>query len=59
MLVGTNTDSIGDNLGINPGPNVDVTLNEKAVINAGITIGIAGDAKQDDVGLVVTLVAAL
>ncbi len=59
VLVGTNTDSFGDNLGINLGPNVDITLNEKAVINAGITIGIAGDAKQDDVGLVVTLVAGL
>ena len=51
-MVGTNTDNLGPNY-------VDVTLNEKAVINAGITIGIAGDAKQDDVGLVVTLVAAL
>ena len=59
VLVRTNTDSIGDNLGINLGPNIDITLNEKAVINAGVTIGIAGDAKQDDIGLVVTLVAGL
>ena len=59
LLVGTSTDSIGDNLGIDLEPNIDVTLNEKSVINAGTTIGIVGDAKQDDVGLVVTLVAAL
>ena len=51
-MVGTNTDNLGPNY-------VDVTLNEKAVINAGITIGIAGDAKQDAVGLDVPQVAAL
>jgi len=52
ILVSTNMDDItGDPLGINLGPNVDFTLNENTVINAGIVIGIAGDAKADEIGL--------
>ena len=59
VLIRTNTDSFGDNLAIDLGPNVDITLNEKAVINAGVTVGLAGDAKASDIGLVVALVAGL
>ena len=59
LLVGTETASFGDNLGINIGPNVDITLNENALINVGLTYGMVGDAKQDDIGLVVALVAGL
>jgi hypothetical protein len=60
IIVGTNTDDIaGDHLGIDLGPNVDYMLNESTVINAGVTIGIAGDAKQGDIGLVVAAVLGL
>lgn len=59
MLISTNTDDIaGDPLGINLGPNVDYMLNDSTVINAGITAGIAGDGKQEDLGLIVTLISA-
>lgn len=51
VLVGTNTDEIGDNLGVNLRPNVDYKLNDKGMINLGISVGVAGDAKQDDPGL--------
>jgi hypothetical protein len=59
VLVNTETDSFGDNLGVNIGPNVDITLSENALINVGLTFGMVGDAKQDDIGLVVALVAGL
>jgi hypothetical protein len=51
LLVNTNTDEIGDNLGVNLRPHVDYKLNDKSMINLGISIGLAGDAKQDDPGL--------
>ena len=59
LLVATNNDNIGDNLAINLGPNIDYTVNDMATINAGVTFGIAGDAKQDDVGLIVTAILGL
>lgn len=58
VLVHTNTDDIaGDWLGIDLGPNVDYKVCDKAVVNAGLTLGLVGDAKLDDLGLVVTLVS--
>ena len=59
VIIGTNTDSIGDWLSIDLGPNVDYMLNDKITVNAGVTIGIAGDLKQDDLGLVATAIIGL
>ena len=59
VIIGTNTDSIGDNLGIDLGPNVDYMLSEKITVNAGVTLGIAGDLKQDDLGIVATAIIGL
>lgn len=59
ILIATNTDEIGDNLGINLGPNVDYILNDGLAVNAGVTVGIAGDQKQDDVGIGVVLLKAM
>ena len=59
VIIGTNTDSIGDNLGIDLGPNVDIMVNDKITVNAGVTLGIAGDLKQDDLGIVATAIIGL
>ena len=60
IIINTNTDDIaGDPLGINLAPNVDYMLNDSMVINGGVTIGIAGDGKADDIGLTVFLLKAL
>lgn len=57
VLVSTNTDDIaGDPLGINLRPYVDYTVKEGCVISAGISVGIAGDAKQDDIGIQVAAI---
>ena len=56
ILISTNTDGFSDNLAINLGPNLDYMLTEGLVINAGITVGISGDAKQDDIGLAITAI---
>ena len=55
LLVHTNTDDIaGDLLGIDLGPNVDIMLHDTAVVNVGLTLGLAGDAKQADRGIIAT-----
>jgi hypothetical protein len=60
VLLHTNTDDIaGDFLGIDLGPNVDIMINESAVLNVGVTMGAVGDAKQDDLGIVAALVMDL
>ncbi len=57
VLVATNTDDIaGDFLGINLGPNVDIMVNDSAVVNVGVVVGVAGDAKADDLGIGATLI---
>jgi len=50
VLFGTNTDDISGWMALNVWPNVDIAVNESLVINAGVTAGIAGDMKQDDIG---------
>jgi hypothetical protein len=47
----TNTDNIADFLGIDIAPNVDVLFGDNARLNLGLSIGIAGDLKQDDLGI--------
>ncbi|MCC7261900.1 MAG: hypothetical protein IT369_05170 [Candidatus Latescibacteria bacterium] len=56
IIVNTNTDDIGgDPLGINLAPNVDYKLNDKMTLNAGVSLGLAGDGKQADPGIGITL----
>ena len=54
---GVNTKAVRKQLAINAVPNIDIAINEHTLINAGISFGLGGDAKQDDIGIVVTLVA--
>ncbi len=58
VLIASNTDGVGDHLAIDIGPNADINLNERAIVNAGITFGLAGDARQHDTGLGLSLVMA-
>ena len=51
------TDDLGT-FGLDLGPNVDIALGDAGVINAGVIVGIAGDAKADEVGLLVSLIAS-
>lgn len=55
VLVGTNTDDLGDHLRIDLGPNVDYMFSERTAVNAGLTLGVAGDMKQDDLGVSVAV----
>lgn len=60
ILINTNTDDIGgDYLGINLAPNVDYKINDKMVLNAGISLGLAGDAKQGGPGIGATLIYSM
>ena len=52
IIVNSNTDDLGT-FGLDFGPNVDIALGD-----AGVIVGIAGDAKADDVGLLVSLIAS-
>lgn len=52
IMIATNTDEIGDNLGIDLGPNADIKINDTAVVNVGVVVGIAGDNKADDLDFV-------
>jgi hypothetical protein len=59
ILISSDTDAFSDNLGVNLGPNVDYALMEDLVFNAGVTVGIAGDGKQQDVGLMITAIKTM
>ncbi|HCV25005.1 MAG TPA: hypothetical protein QF604_01035 [Candidatus Latescibacteria bacterium] len=50
--------SPGDELGIDVGPNVDINWNQTATINTGLSFGVAGDAKQDDLAFTLSLLMA-
>jgi hypothetical protein len=57
LYVLTNTEDIGgDFLAINLGPNLDYKLNDTMVLNVGVGLGLAGDAKQADPGIGATLI---
>ena len=58
VMIASNTDAFADQLAIDLGPNVDINFSETAIINAGLTIGLAGDVRQDDIGVGVSLVTA-
>ena len=60
ILISTNTNDIGGTpLAINLGPNVDYALNENTTINAGVILGLSGDSKAADLGLVVTAIIGM
>jgi len=59
LLLETNTDALGDNLAFDVWPNLDVMLAEGLILNAGVTVGVAGDRKQDDLGLRVAAIYLL
>jgi len=59
VLISTNTSSPDDDLTIDLGPNLDFLLAEGLLINAGITLGVAGDLKQDEIGLIVTAIKVM
>ena len=56
--VRSNTEALGDELGIDVGPNVDTNWNQTATINTGLSFGVAGDAKQDDLAFTLSLLMA-
>jgi hypothetical protein len=57
ISVRTNTDDIGGSyLAINLTPNVDCKVNDKIVANVGVSLGIAGDAKQADPGIALAVI---
>ncbi len=56
--VRSNTEALGDELGIDVGPNVDINWNQTATINTGLSFGVAGDAKQDDLAFTLSLLMA-
>ena len=45
-------------MGIDVGPNVDINWNQTATINTGLSFGVAGDAKQDDLAFTLSLLMA-
>ncbi len=51
VLVSTNTAELADHLAIDLGPNVDYMFSERTAINAGLTVGLAGNEKQDNLGI--------
>ena len=59
VLVHTNTDDIGDFLAIDLGPNADIMINDSSVVNVGLRLGVAGDAKADDLGISATFIMGL
>ena len=60
ILIETNTDDIGGTpLGINLGPNLDYILSEDLAVNVGVTIGITGDSKAEDIGFGLVLLKSM
>lgn len=51
VLFSTYTEDIGDYMALNLWPNIDVAINENLILNGGVTFGVAGDMKQDEVGI--------
>ena len=51
ILLSLNTDDIGNTLGLNLRPHADYKLGDAGILNVGLSLGIAGDAKQEDLGL--------
>ena len=59
ILISSDTDAFSNSLGVDLGPNVDYAFREDLVVNAGVTVGIAGDGKQQDVGLMITAIKTM
>ena len=54
----TNTDDIGDHLAVSLAPNIDVMFSQYLVVNVGASLGVAGDRKQEEVGVLASVHAS-
>lgn len=54
----TNTEAPGDGFALDVRPSADLNLSETAIVNAGLTVGVAGDRKANHVGLRVSALTA-
>jgi hypothetical protein len=52
----TNTDSLGDWLGVDLAPNADYLIAPDLTLNAGLILGLLGDMKADDLGIMITAI---
>jgi len=59
LLIDTNTDGISDYLAINLWPNLDYIVMDGLLINAGVTLGLGGDRKQEDLGIMVSVIKVM
>ena len=55
LFITSNTDRLSDLLSVNLGPNLDIGLGDGSVLNIGVTLGLTGDAKQQQTGLTMIL----
>ena len=51
LFIRSNTDRLSDFLAVNLGPNIDISIGDGSVLNIGVTLGLSGDAKQQETGL--------
>ena len=51
LFITSNTDRLSDFLAVNLGPNIDISVGDGSVLNIGATLGLSGDAKQQETGL--------
>ena len=51
VMLGTNTDGISDHMALDLNPNLDYVVSDVLIVNGGISLGLAGKMKQDDVGI--------
>ena len=51
LFITSNTDRLSDFLAVNLGPNIDISIGDGSVLNIGVTLGLSGDAKQQETGL--------
>ena len=51
LAASTNTDGLSDHLAVNLSPNADYMFSERLAVNAGLSLGLAGDMKQGDFGI--------
>jgi hypothetical protein len=51
VLWATNTDDLNGAMALDLNPNVDLLVSDALILNGGISVGLAGDMKQDDMGI--------
>ena len=55
LFITSNTYRLSDFLAVNLGPNIDISIGAGSVLNIGVTLGLSGDAKQQETGLALIL----